>query len=296
VTPHAGKRASDRTGTGPLRARLQQARIVVLGDLHGDAFALKSILREARLTDARGHWDGDDARLIQLGDCIDRGPDSEEVVAALQRLQAEAPPGAVLRLAGNHEMELMRGELGYCDNLRHPQRLAEALVLDARLGRLVAACAVGPWLCVHGGLRARLRARLELPAKAGPVRLAKRLNQLFQDAARTGDYSHAIFRASQESGIFWTYANELLASKGALEVPQIVGHTVADTAFVGDGRAVFLDQGISLAMRGRWSFLEMDDAGGPLRWSLRERGEWRRMVREGRPAREGMPARVEGQT
>jgi hypothetical protein len=54
-------------------------------------------------------------------------------------------------------------------------------------------------------------------------------------------------------------------------------------AFAKGGRAIFLDQGISVAMRGRWSFLEI--AGAEMRWSVRESsGAWRRTTRSARPS------------
>jgi hypothetical protein len=277
------------TKTTKKRSKSTTPRTVVLGDLHGDSAALAGILFEAGLTDASGHWAGGESRLVQLGDCIDRGPDSEGVIATLQRLQAEAPPGAVVRLAGNHEMELMRGETGYCDNLRSPEGLARTLRADACAGLLVAAAAVGPWLCVHGGLRSRLRASLNVGSKASAARLAERLNEIFVAAVRADDYSHPAFGLWNEGGVFWTYGNDLVGSRQALEVPQIVGHTVTGDAFGRSGRAIFLDQGISVAMRGRWSFLEVD--GAQVRWSVRERGgEWRRVARSVHSSTEAVTA------
>lgn len=269
------------TKTEPEKRQPRIARTIVVGDLHGDSQALAGILLKAGLTDTTGAWAGGTARLIQLGDCIDRGPDSAGVIAALQRLQREAPAGAVVRLAGNHEMELMRGETCYLRNVPSHERLARTLRDDAAAGRLVAAAAVGPWLCVHGGLRSRLRAQLRLATDATPACLAEKLNGAFQAANQIRDFSHPIFGPDAQSGLFWTYGPELQDSRSALQVPHIVGHTITDNAFARGGRVIFLDQGISAAVRGRWSFLEI--LGARMHWNVRERGAWRRVTRPLRP-------------
>jgi serine/threonine protein phosphatase 1 len=74
---------------------------VVIGDIHGMAAKLENLLGQIDM------WCGANARaerrqLIFLGDYIDRGPDSRQVLQIVQRLQAE---GAIC-LRGNHE-ELM---------------------------------------------------------------------------------------------------------------------------------------------------------------------------------------------
>ena len=90
-------------------------RIVAIGDLHGDYDAWRAIIRQARLVDAKGKWSGGGARLVQMGDVVDRGPDSLKIIRDLQRLQKEAPKrgGKVIALLGNHEAMMMTGDLRY---------------------------------------------------------------------------------------------------------------------------------------------------------------------------------------
>ena len=76
---------------------------IVIGDIHGMATKLENLLGQIDM------WCAANARaalrqLIFLGDYIDRGPDSRQVLQIVQRLQAE---GAIC-LRGNHEELMLR--------------------------------------------------------------------------------------------------------------------------------------------------------------------------------------------
>jgi len=92
-----------------------RARIVGVGDIHGDFDALVAILQQAKLIDARHRWTGRKATLVQTGDFLDRGPKSREVMDLLMALekQARKKGGQVIVLLGNHEMMNMTGDLRY---------------------------------------------------------------------------------------------------------------------------------------------------------------------------------------
>jgi len=91
------------------------SRIVAIGDLHGDFAAWRAIARDARIIDARGHWSGGATVFVQLGDAVDRGPDSLKIVDDLIRLQQEASRGGgrVVALVGNHEAMNVTDDLRY---------------------------------------------------------------------------------------------------------------------------------------------------------------------------------------
>jgi hypothetical protein len=93
----------------------QPARIVAVGDLHGDYSAWLDIARNARLIDGSGHWSGGRTTLVQLGDVLDREPDSLKIVRSLQQLQKEAPRagGKVVVVLGNHEAMNLLGDFRY---------------------------------------------------------------------------------------------------------------------------------------------------------------------------------------
>lgn len=88
-------------------------RVVALGDVHGDSYALSTVLWNAGLINEEGGWDGGDAILVQVGDVLDRGPDEAFCLALLLRLQQEAREvgGDVVMLLGNHEV--MNSDLDY---------------------------------------------------------------------------------------------------------------------------------------------------------------------------------------
>ena len=90
-------------------------RIVAIGDLHGDFSVWRDIAGGAGLVDSGGHWTGGNTTLVQVGDVVDREPDSLKIIRDLMRLQKEAPKqgGQVIALVGNHEAMNMTGDLRY---------------------------------------------------------------------------------------------------------------------------------------------------------------------------------------
>ena len=90
-------------------------RIVAIGDVHGAHDRLVSVLRLAGLVDHRQRWSGGKTHLVQLGDVVDRGPDSRKVLDLLRRLEGQAAKagGAVHTLLGNHEVMRMSGDRRY---------------------------------------------------------------------------------------------------------------------------------------------------------------------------------------
>lgn len=90
-------------------------RIVAVGDLHGDFKAWQDIARGAGLINAGDHWAGGKTILVQLGDILDREPDSLKIVRNLRQLQKEAPRkgGRVVVVLGNHEAMNLLGDNRY---------------------------------------------------------------------------------------------------------------------------------------------------------------------------------------
>lgn len=91
------------------------ARIVAVGDLHGDYSAWRDIAGAAGVIGSQGQWTGGRTTLVQVGDVVDRGPDSLKIIRELMRLQKEAPRqgGRVIVLVGNHEAMNITGDLRY---------------------------------------------------------------------------------------------------------------------------------------------------------------------------------------
>jgi Calcineurin-like phosphoesterase len=82
------------------------ARVVAIGDLHGDLSATRAVLRLAGALDAADHWAGGNLVLVQTGDELDRGDGEQAIVDLFDRLgdEARAAGGAVHALNGNHEI------------------------------------------------------------------------------------------------------------------------------------------------------------------------------------------------
>lgn len=90
-------------------------RIVVVADVHGGYQELLSVLRATTVIDDSLQWRGGETHLVSLGDLLDRGPGSREVLDLLMRLEREARDagGAVHVILGNHEVMNIVGDLRY---------------------------------------------------------------------------------------------------------------------------------------------------------------------------------------
>lgn len=90
-------------------------RVVVFPDVHGAYAELLSVLSDTGIIDDAQHWRGGESHLVSLGDLIDRGPGSRQVLDLLMRLEPEAQKagGAVHVLLGNHEVMNLVGDLRY---------------------------------------------------------------------------------------------------------------------------------------------------------------------------------------
>lgn len=83
-------------------------RLLAIGDVHGSFDRLKKLLTRICLQQ--------DDQLVMLGDYIDRGPDTKEVIECLFELKSNFPDTVFLR--GNHEQMLLDAlfGLGILDN------------------------------------------------------------------------------------------------------------------------------------------------------------------------------------
>ena len=89
-----------------MRSSPAPARLVAIGDLHGDLAATRKVLVLAGAIDASDAWVGGKLVIVQTGDAIDRGDDDRAVLDLLERLKGQAAKagGELVAMSGNHEI------------------------------------------------------------------------------------------------------------------------------------------------------------------------------------------------
>ncbi|MBO4675407.1 MAG: metallophosphoesterase [Elusimicrobiaceae bacterium] len=214
-------------------------RFVVIGDIHGHLEPFLQILHHAGLIDGNGDWAGATTQLLQIGDTIDRGPHSLQVEGVLDRLQEQAKQkgGEVIRLVGNHELELLLGNFSI-SQIPQPQlvELQQKFRQKIADGTLKAAHAYHGFLCTHAGISRRLMQVFDSQMEELTAsNLALLINLIFKESVAHQFYKHPIFNISTRrsgpnrfGGIFWEDLEDLIQSYHQSPVWQVVGHTPID--------------------------------------------------------------------
>ncbi|WP_227551358.1 metallophosphoesterase [Kangiella sp. HZ709] len=89
--------------------------ITVIADVHGDFPTLQKLLQAGKLIDAQNRWIAGKRILVSVGDLVDRGPDSRQILDFFMELEKQAAKagGAFYMALGNHEVMNIRGDLRY---------------------------------------------------------------------------------------------------------------------------------------------------------------------------------------
>ncbi len=143
--------------------------ILALSDVHGMAQPLLHLLTGAKVIDRNGNWAAGNTLLVVVGDSIDKGPDSLDVLDLWMRLttQAAAVSGRVVVLLGNHEAEFLadpendKKAAALYDELQRKhvelRELTDRKFPRARFLRsLPVAARIGKWFFCHAGLFPKL--------------------------------------------------------------------------------------------------------------------------------------------
>jgi Calcineurin-like phosphoesterase len=260
------------------------ARLVAIGDLHGDAGAARAVLRLAGAIDAHDAWIGGALVVVQLGDVLDRGDGEQDILDLFARLvgEARAAGGALLPLLGNHELMNAAGDFryvtagGFADFADAPGVDASPVAADAlpaaarararalfpggpyarRLAGHDVVMIVGDSVLVHGGLA---------PAWATPARIDDTNRAARCWLAGQGPPPDVL---AADDGPVWTraYAGEqvdcdelrrALALAGARRM--IVAHTVQPGGITSacDGAVWRIDVGLAAIYGGPTQALEV---------------------------------------
>jgi len=265
------------------------ARLVAIGDVHGDLDAFQSALRAGSAIDADGHWNGGALFVVQTGDLLDRGDQEREILDFVDVLQGEAlaAGGRVLALNGNHELMNAQGDFRYVtpggyhdfDSLRSDAHgsLYEGLPPNV-LGRVVAFHPGGPYarmlathptlvvvgdtVLVHGGALARYLAADAIDTINRDAR-AFLLGRAPLSGALESPEGPVWYRgfAQPDDPEMCARLDDALAAAHAHRM--VVGHTVQDAGITSgcDGHVFRIDVGLARVYGGPIQVLEITASG-----------------------------------
>jgi len=217
IAKFLGRRA--RGATRGASAVPDKERIYAIGDIHGRLDLLDKLLAMIEAEEAAY---GGPATLLLLGDLVDRGPQSAQVVERVMGLEASRPPGTVRCILGNHEEVFLAAVQG-----------------DERAFRFFTKIGGCETILSYGVTDSEYR-DLDYPAlmqRMQELVPAKHIEFLsrFEDLIVVGDYAfvHAGIRpeeplARQKSKDLRWIRDDFLNYRGALEKVVVHGHTISD--------------------------------------------------------------------
>lgn len=264
------------------------ARIVAIGDLHGDLDATRRVLRLAGATDAKGAWVGGKLLVVQTGDEIDRADDDRAILDLFEALKVEAAKagGEVVAMAGNHEIMNASFDFRYVtpgaftsftDVKPKNDAVAAALGhLDApSRGRAAAFAPGGPYATMIAKRPVIYRSGDTMFVHGGilPKHVTYGIDRI-NDEARAfllGERSDAPRPLTSEDGPLWTRMYSAATGReecatlketlAALDAKRMVmGHTVQRNGINAacDGKAWRIDVGMSKAYEGPIQALQIE--------------------------------------
>lgn len=246
-------------------------RLVVVGDVHGLLEPFIAILRHAKLIDKNLNWCGGQHRLLQMGDIFDRGPHSKEADALLDKLQEQAlkAGGEVIRLVGNHELEMLLSNFSISGlKGKEAQQTKEKLTTQVLQGALRAAYAYKGFLFTHAGVTRKLYRIFKLQLEdASAYNLATLINLIFRESIRHQFFKHPIFNISvtrmgtdRFGGIFWEDLPDLCAAFPRSPVWQVIGHTQVEQIVINKNAQLIA---VDVGLHRRRQYLEISAEGVP---------------------------------
>ena len=286
-------------------------RVVAVGDVHGDCEQLVNVLRLAGLIDHRQNWTGGKAHLVQIGDVLDRGPESKKAMDLLMKLEEQAARagGAVHALMGNHEAMVLMDDWRYVmqaeeDAFGGREAYRKALSAEGKYGRWIrghnAAVKIDQTLFVHAGLSPQyadksldeindgVRAEIDRHSRKAAAAAAARAAGGPSPGAPTDDDSLADGPATDSDGPLWyrglagdeetvaAQARQIASAQGVEAI--VIGHTRTRQGIrlVG-GRVIQIDVALSRTYgAGPLECLVIDKDG---RWRLTVQGKQRLTVK-----------------
>lgn len=254
-----------------MQNHITSQRFIAVGDVHGRLEPFVNILRHAGLVNAYSDWCGGTAHLLQIGDTVDRGPHSLQVDDILDRLQRQAAKagGEVIRLVGNHELEVILGNFDISQiPVERLKMLQQKLISQVADGKIKAAHAYKGFLFTHAGVSRRLMQVFDGHLEdLSAVNLALLINLIFKESIAHQFYKHPIFNislrrsgTSRFGGIFWEDLGDLIQSYHQSPIWQVVGHTPIDHIVIDAQRQIIP---IDIGLHRKQQYLEILEKGTP---------------------------------
>ncbi len=264
------------------------AALCAIGDVHGDVEALRAALRLCEVFDGE-RWSGGERWVVQVGDLLDRGDDEDEILALLERLEAEAAAagGRLVVLNGNHELMNAQGDFryvtpeGFADFASYAGGRAPRGAPRSEAGRAAAfapggpmarrfaahptAIRIGDTVFVHGGLSPRA-------AELGLGRINRDMRRYLLEGgplpgSLEGEESPVWHRgyAGEPSEVDCDALGRALAALGARRM--VIGHTVQERGITSacDERVYRIDVGLSRFYGGPREVLELEGVAVSIR-------------------------------
>jgi len=123
---------------------IQDKRILIVGDIHGDIHAAVKAIRKAKELDVK--------KVLFLGDYVDRGPKQIEVLSFLMGYKILEPEKFVL-LRGNHESPLTNLYYGFYEEVRSLYGLEDYKLAEETFSLMPYAALIdGDSIALHGGI------------------------------------------------------------------------------------------------------------------------------------------------
>ena len=140
------KRAAPMLGAEPNLLRID-GKVTILGDVHGQFYSLHDMLKSSQLS-----LEEPNAKLLFLGDYVDRGVYGPEIVILLFTLKIKYP-NRIFLMRGNHESREMTEMFNFRDQCLdlYDEEFYDT-VMDAFDQLPVSAIVNGKYLCMHGGI------------------------------------------------------------------------------------------------------------------------------------------------
>jgi len=265
----------------PVRGLSVKEKVVPVPDVHGDLSALRDYLEGAGVIEKRvgpdgavnDLWIGRNVTVVQMGDMIDRGPESREAVEYMRKMQAQAAlPGnagsKVIRLIGNHELSylfhlsenpqdkirVLAVSRSLDSDLLEDREFIDGLAEDIRTGNLVASYEVGGKVFTHGMVTKNMADTIRGERRdMSNADFVWRVNGLVRDAVARRDYTHPVFNIGHgidgdEAGLFAAYITKVDQYGDIYEgFEQVTGHDKSGNILkaTAGGKAICVDVGMT---------------------------------------------------